>query len=92
MEGTRNRYILKEAIQVTNLHRKARVKALRAQQQPGAGGKKGQPKRYGPEAAAALKTRWGASEQIRAKSLLRFLPESLKALERHRVISPGAGG
>ncbi len=93
----RNRYIhcdrneksriLDEAVQVTGLHRKALIRALRTPPRPTAGGKVGRPKRYGLEAATALKTLWEASDRVCAKRLQPFLPELLEVLERHGELS-----
>lgn len=93
LDAIRNRYnlgdrkektrILDEAVQVTGLHRKALIRALRTQPQPGARGKVGRPKRYGLEAATVLKTLWEASDRVCAKRLQPFLPELLEVLERH---------
>ena len=97
LEAIRNRYnlgdrkeksrILDEAVQVTDLHRKALIRALRTPPQPGARGKVGRPKRYGLEAATALKTLWEASDRVCAKRLQPFLPELLEVLERHGELS-----
>ena len=75
--------ILDEAVQVTGLHRKALIRALRTPTRLTAGGKAGRPKRYGLEAAMALKTLWEASDRVCAKRLQPFLPELLADLERH---------
>ena len=93
LDAIRNRYILgdrkekirilDEAVQVTGLHRKALIRGLRTQPQPAARGKVGRPRRYGLEAAAALKTLWEVSDRVCAKRLQPFLPELLGVLERH---------
>ncbi|MCY4365684.1 MAG: hypothetical protein OXE17_05600 [Chloroflexi bacterium] len=93
LDAIRDRYIhgdrkeksrlLDEALQVTSLHRKALIRALRTPPRLTAGGKAGRPKRYGLEAATALKTLWEASDRVCAKRLQPFLPELLGALERH---------
>ena len=75
--------ILDEAAQVTGLHRKALIRALRTPPRPRVGGKAGRPKRYGLEAASALKVLWEASDRVCAKRLQPFLPELLEVLERH---------
>ena len=97
LEAIRNRYnlgdrneksrILDEAVQVTDLHRKALIRALRTPPRPTAGGKVGRPRRYGLEAATALKTLWEASDRVCAKRLQPFLPELLEVLERHGELS-----
>lgn len=93
LEAIRQRYlkagraekgkILDEAEQVTGLHRKALIRGLRGGQQSPRAGPVGRPKRYGPEAVAALRTLWEASDRICGKRLQPFLPELLGALERH---------
>ena len=75
--------ILDEAVQVTGLHRKALIRALRTPSRPAAGGKAGRPRRYGLDATAALKTLWEASDRVCAKRLQPFFPELLEVLERH---------
>ena len=97
LEAIRNRYnlgdrkeksrILDEAVQVTGLHRKALIRALRTPPRPTAGGKVGRPRRYGLEAATALKTLWEASDRVCAKRLQPFLPELVEVLERHGELS-----
>ena len=79
--------ILDEAVQVTGLHRKALIRALRTPPRPTAGGKVGRPRRYGLEAATALKTLWEASDRVCAKRLQPFLPELVEVLERHGELS-----
>ena len=56
-----------EAERVTGRHRKGLIRALRAQPGGALRGKVGRPKRYGPEAVAALKTLWEASDRVCAK-------------------------
>ena len=75
--------ILDEAERVTNLHRKALIRALRAQPRGTPRGKVGRPRRYSLEAAAALKTLWEASDRVCAKRLQPFIPELMEVLERH---------
>ena len=75
--------ILDEAERVTGRHRKALIRALRAQPRGTVGGKVGRPRRYSLEAAAALKTLWEASDRVCAKRLQPFLPELMEVLERH---------
>lgn len=61
-------------MQVTNRHRKAVTRALPDTPPPGAGGKAGRPKRYGLEAATALKTLREASDRICIKRLKPSFP------------------
>ena len=75
--------ILDEAVRVTGLHRKALIRALRSQPRGTPRGRVGRPRRYGLEAAAAVKTLWEASDRVCAKRLQPFLPELMEVLERH---------
>ena len=75
--------ILDEAVRVAGQHRKALIRALNAQSPALAQSRTGRPKRYGLEAAAALRTLWEASDRVCAKRLQPFLPELLEVLERH---------
>lgn len=73
--------ILDEAVCVTGQHRKALIRSLRSQPSVASQGKTGRPKRYGLEAATALKVLWEASDRVCAKRLQPFLPELLAVLE-----------
>jgi len=73
--------LLDEFCAVTGYHRKAAVRLLR-HEQPGLP-RRGRPKRYGPEEAAALRQVWEASDRLGSKRLAPFLPELLEVLERH---------
>ena len=75
--------ILDEAVRITGQHRKALIRSLRSQPSAISQGKAGRPKRYGLEAATALKVLWEASDRVCAKRLQPFLPELLAVLERH---------
>ena len=75
--------ILDEAVRVTGLHRKALIRALRSQPRGTPRGRVGRPRRYGLEAAAAVKTLWEASDRVCAKRLQPFLPELMEVLDRH---------
>ena len=75
--------ILDEAVRVAGQHRKALIRALNAPSPALAQSRTGRPKRYGLEAAAALRTLWEASDRVCAKRLQPFLPELLEVLERH---------
>ncbi len=75
--------ILDEAVRVAGQHRKALIRALNAQSPALAQSRTGRPKRYGLEAAAALRTLWETSDRVCAKRLQSFLPELLGVLERH---------
>ena len=84
LDGDRNEksWILDEAERVTNLHRKALIRALRAQPRGTVRGKVGRPRRYSLEAVAALKTLWEASDRVCAKRLQLFLHELKEVLEQ----------
>lgn len=76
--------LLDEFCRVTGYHRKAAVRLLRQEQR--AAPRRGRPKRYGAEAAAALRQVWEASDRLGSKRLAPFLPELLEVLERHQEV------
>ncbi|MGH7558185.1 MAG: hypothetical protein ACREMD_10510 [Gemmatimonadota bacterium] len=49
-------------------------------------GRRGRPRRYGPEVVAPLVTLWEAADRPCSKRLMPFLPTLLEALERHGEI------
>ncbi len=75
--------ILDEAVSLTGQHRKALIRFLESRSPVVRQSKAGRPKRFGLEAAAALKTLWETSDRVCAKRLQPFLPELLEVLERH---------
>jgi hypothetical protein len=93
LEAVRERYlkasrrekgqILDEAVMVTGYHRKAAIRLLRCGRKAKAVERRGRTKRYGVEAASALKAVWEASDRMCSKRLQPFLPELVAALERH---------
>jgi hypothetical protein len=61
--------MLDEFTQVTSLHRKAAIRLLNRPGQPGAGKRRGRPRKYGTVAQEALKMIWEASDLLCSKRL-----------------------
>jgi hypothetical protein len=81
--------ILDEFQRVTGYHRKAITRLLaRAHGPPG--GRRGRPRRYGPEVVEALKVAWQAADGVCGKRLRPFLPELVEALLRHQELEVSA--
>ena len=93
VQALRNRYfraskeekgkMLDEFSQVTGLHRKAAIRLLNRPSQPGAGRRRGRPRKYGTGAAEALRAVWEASDRLCSRRLQPFLPEMVKVLRQH---------
>ena len=66
--------ILDEFTEVTGMHRKAAIRLLNRNSRVKSGKRCGRKRRYGVEAAAALKTIWGASDRICSRRLKPFIP------------------
>jgi hypothetical protein len=75
--------MLDEFTQVTGLHRKAVIRLLHRLRHPGAGKRRGRPRKYGVGAAEALRVVWEASDRLCSKRLQPFLPEMVKVLRQH---------
>jgi hypothetical protein len=75
--------MLDEFTQVTGWHRKAAIRLLRRLSQPRTGKRRGRPRKYGSEAAEALKAVWEAGDRLCSKRLQPFIPEMLKVLRQH---------
>ena len=75
--------MLDEFTKVTGLHRKAAIRLLNRPSQPGAGKRRGRPRKYGTVAAEALRVVWEASDRLCSKRLQPFLPEMIKVLRQH---------
>jgi hypothetical protein len=73
--------ILDEFTQVTGLHRKAAIRLLHRQRQPGLRG--GRPPLYGKKVAEALRIIWEASDRLCSRRLQPFIPEMIRALRKH---------
>lgn len=73
-----------EFTQVTGYHRKAAIRLLGRQEQPGGHKRQGRPGRYGGAVAEALKIAWEATDRVCSKRLQPFLPELVKVLRQHR--------
>lgn len=75
--------ILDEFSKVTGYHRKAVIRLLHRQNQPGANKKRGRPRQYGAVVVGALRLAWEATDRLCSKRLGPFLPELVRALRRH---------
>lgn len=80
-KGVRKR-ILDEFCQTTGMHRKAAIRLLNRPARPRAV-RRGRPRRYGPEVAAALVQLWEVGDRMCGKLLAAVMPDLLTALERH---------
>ena len=76
--------ILEEFIQVTGQHRKAAIRALNRNNQPGASKRRGRPRKYRADVVEMLKAIWEASDRLCSKRLQPFLPEMVEVLRRHQ--------
>jgi len=74
--------MLDEFTKVTGLHRKAAIRLLHRDRQ-GLGKRRGRQRKYGPEAAGALKAVWEASDRLCSRRLQPFIPEMVRVLRRH---------
>ena len=85
--------ILDEFTQVTRLHRKAAIRLLRRAKKPPSGRKRGRPRKYGAEAARALKVVWEAADRICSRRLHPFVGEMISVLKHHSelTLSPDIG-
>ena len=75
--------MLDEFTKVTGLHRKAAIRLLNRPSRPGAGRRRGRPRKYGTGAQEALRVVWEASDRLCSKRLQPFLPEMVKILRQH---------
>ncbi len=76
------RSILDEFCQTTGLHRKAAIRLLNQTMQPRPG-RRGRPRKYGPEVAEPLRVVWEVGDRMCGKLLKAAMPDLLAALERH---------
>ena len=74
--------LLDEICATTGLHRKSIIRRL-GRSPARARRRRGRPRRYGPEVAAALVPLWELSDRLCGKLLAPLLPQLLAALERH---------
>ena len=74
--------ILNEFVATTGMHRKAVIRSLNRRGRSSGKKKRGRPSLYGPEAMAALKVVWEASDCLCSKRLQPFLPELVGILKR----------
>ena len=74
--------ILDEFCQTTGMHRKAAIRLLNRESGP-APGRRGRPRRYGPEVAEALVRVWEVGDRMCSKLLVAVMPDLVDALERH---------
>jgi hypothetical protein len=75
--------ILDEFTKVTGLHRKAAIRLLNRTNYVSKGKRCGRKRRYGVEAADALKTIWEASNRLCSRRLKPFMPEMIRVLRLH---------
>ena len=91
-EAVRSRYfraakkvkteILNEFAATTGMHRKAVIRSLNRRGRSSGKKKRGRPRLYGPEAIAALRVVWEASDCLCSKRLQPFLPELVGILKK----------
>lgn len=74
--------ILDEFCETTGMHRKAAIRLLNRESGPAAG-RRGRPRRYGPEVAEALVRVWEVGDRMCSKLLVAVMPDLVDALERH---------
>jgi len=74
--------ILDEFCETTGMHRKAAIRLLNLTTRPKAG-RRGRPRRYGPEVATALGQLWEVGDRMCGKLLAAAMPDLLAALQRH---------
>ena len=67
--------MLNEFVATTGMHRKAVIRSLNQMGRSRGNRKTGRPSLYGPEAMAALKVVWKATDCLCSKRLQPFLPE-----------------
>jgi hypothetical protein len=79
--------ILDEFTQVARLHRKAAIRLLRQAKKPPSGRKRGRPRKYGAEAAVALKVVWEAADRICSRRLHLFVGEMISVLKHHSELT-----
>lgn len=80
--------LLNEAMQVTEYHRKTLVRLLHRVRRR-ATGRRGRPKRYGPEVREALKVLWEATDRVCGRRLRPFLPEMVRVMSWHGELALG---
>ena len=75
--------MLDEFTLVTGLHRKAAIRLLHRLRHPGAGKRRGRPRKYGTGVAEVLRVVWEASDRLCSKRLQPFagFPDSYERLQ-----------
>ena len=81
--------ILDEFCQTTGMHRKAAIRLLGGVK-PLKAGRRPRKRKYGPEAAEALRLVWEVGDRMCGKLLVGAVPGLLEALERHGELRLGA--
>ena len=81
--------ILDEFTQVVGHHRKAAIRLLRRGMRPPSNIKGGRPRKYGIEAAMALKVVWEAADRICSLRLHPFMGELISVLRNHGELTIG---
>lgn len=74
--------ILDEFCETTGMHRKAAIRLLNRKNAPPPG-RRGRPRRYGPEVLEALVKVWEVGDRMCSKLLVAVMPDLVDALERH---------
>jgi hypothetical protein len=83
-KGERSR-LLDEYCRMTGLHRKAAIRRLRGRRRR-SGGRRGRPRRYGPDLAPVVARLWEIADRPCGMLLAAVLPTLLPALEQHGAL------
>ena len=75
--------ILDEFTQVVGYHHKATIRLLRRDMRPSSNRKRGKPRKYGIEAAMALKVVWEPADRRCSPRLHPFMGELISVLRSH---------
>ncbi len=81
--------LLDEFVQVTGYHRKSAIRILLGRRGSSSSHPRGRPRRYGLEAALALKTIWEISDCLCSRRLKPFMAELISILKHHGEFTLG---
>jgi hypothetical protein len=73
--------ILDEFVEATDLHRKSAIRLLNREEASAGSRRRGRPRLYDSEVAAALRVAWEASDHLCSRRLHPFLPEMVRVLK-----------